>query len=338
MDRKSVLSSSIWITWERQTRNRSASEYLGVPLVEIIYSHDPALVRYFKSVVSTLKIIIRRRPQYVFAQNPSVVLASLAVMCSKIFRFTLIIDAHNAGINYDGKYNTIINFLNGIIVKSSAFTIVTNEDIAELVTEQGGTPLILPDPLPSLPENCSLSFDISPIASIDKRLTALCITSWGDDEPIEALIAATKKYAGSIQFFFTGNWRKAKFNISHKALPTNVHLMGFVEEHVYFSLLAECDFTIDLTTRQDCLVCGAYESVAAGKPMVLSDTKPQRDYFNKGAVFSKTSVSGIQEGIAEMLDGIQKYSEGVSILKHEILEREELRLQDFVSSITEKEN
>jgi glycosyltransferase involved in cell wall biosynthesis len=118
-------------------------------------------------------------------------------------------------------------------------------------------------------------------------------------------------------------------------LPNNVHLLGFVDEGFYFSLLKDCDFTIDLTTRVDCLVCGAYESVSAGKPVLLSDTKPQRAYFNQGAVFCKTNPAGIKAGVDEMLRGFDQHKVAIERLKVEILEREELRRDGFISSITE---
>lgn len=332
MKKGSDLSSSIWITWERQTRNRSASRYLGVPLWEITHEQSSAIVRYVKCSYTTLRLINLRKPSYVFVQNPSVVLGLIGLACSKVFRFSLIVDAHNSGINFDGRFEKVINLINRLIVRNSKFIIVTNEDIASVVRAKGGKPLILPDPLPSLP-----AIESSATSRLKKgnRLTAFCISSWGEDEPIEALIDAALNFSHSVDFYFTGNYRKANFNISTKALPENVHLLGFVDEYFYFSLLLDCDFTIDLTTRVDCLVCGAYESVAAGKPILLSDTKPQRAYFDKGAVFCSTNSVGIQAGIGDMLVNFNQYKTAIEFLKAEILEREELRREDFISSITE---
>jgi len=334
MKKGSDLSRSIWITWERQTRNRSASKYLGVPLWEITHGQSSALVRYVVNSYTTFKLIIRRKPHYVFAQNPSVVLSVLVLACSKLLRFSLIVDAHNTGIHYEGRFNRLVNLLNRIIIRNSNFIIVTNEHMANVVSSKGGKPLILPDPLPVLPASKSASVNGFIRSKTDKKLTAFCITSWGEDEPIEALMAAAEMFTNSINFYFTGNYRKAIFKISAEALPENVHLLGFVDEEVYFSLLSECNFTIDLTTRADCLVCGAYESVSAGKPVLLSDTKPQRAYFYKGAVFCSTTCGGIQSGLNEMLKDLDQNQESIKLLKAEILEREELRRDGFICSIT----
>ena len=42
----------------------------------------------------------------------------------------------------------------------------------------------------------------------------------------------------------------------------------------------------DLTLKPDCLVCGAYEALAVGKPMVLSDNPPTRETFGTAAVLT----------------------------------------------------
>lgn len=334
MKKERDLRRSIWITWERQTRNRSASKYLGVPLFEITYGKSSTFVRYVMSSFATLKLIIIRKPKYVFAQNPSVVLSVLVLVCAKLLRFSLIVDAHNTGINYEGRFHRLVNLLNRIVIRNSKFIVVTNEYMANVVSARGGKPLILPDPLPVLPVPKLASVNGFIRSKTDKKLNAFCITSWGEDEPIEALMAAAEMFANSVNFYFTGNYRKASFKISAEALPENVHLLGFVDEDVYFSLLSDCNFTIDLTTRADCLVCGAYESVSAGKPVLLSDTKPQRAYFNRGAVFCSTTCDGIQAGLNEMLSDLDQNQDSIKLLKAEILEREELRRDDFICSIT----
>lgn len=75
--------SSVWITWERQTRNRSASAYLGIPLFEIIETSPYRILRYTKSILRTVKVLVENRPEIIFAQNPSIVLALLMVLIKK---------------------------------------------------------------------------------------------------------------------------------------------------------------------------------------------------------------------------------------------------------------
>lgn len=327
------LPQSIWVTWERQTRNRSTSQYIGVPLSEIIYQDNPPIVRYVKSIYETVKLIINKKPRYVFIQNPSVVLGLLSLILSKVFRFTFIVDAHNSGINFEGRFKNVVNFLNHIIIKNCRFTIVTNEIIAKNVTAKGGNPLILPDPLPTLPDKIqSDKHEIFGSSKEEGQVIAFCITSWGEDEPVEALISAANRNP-SIDFYFTGNYKKSKLIFSEGAIPNNVHLLGFIDESLYFSLLRDCDFTIDLTTRPDCLVCGAYESVSAEKPILLSDSEPQRNYFNKGTVFCETTEEGISSGLDSMVRELCRHTEAIKTLKHDIISMEHERRNKIINSL-----
>ena len=61
------------------------------------------------------------------------------------------------------------------------------------------------------------------------------------------------------------------------------------------------DATIDLTTRENCLVCGAYESLAAGKPMILSKTRALMNYFSQAAVYVEHTAEDLERGIHEAL-------------------------------------
>jgi glycosyltransferase involved in cell wall biosynthesis len=56
-----------------------------------------------------------------------------------------------------------------------------------------------------------------------------------------------------------------------------------------------------LTERDNCLVCGAYESIAVGKPMILSDTYALREYFGGSAVYTRNNRSEIRRSIEEVI-------------------------------------
>jgi glycosyltransferase involved in cell wall biosynthesis len=75
-------------------------------------------------------------------------------------------------------------------------------------------------------------------------------------------------------------------------IPDNVVPMGYLPEEEYLRMMSSCDLILDLTTREDCLVCGAYEALGMGKPMLLSDTAVNREYFRKGVLYTDNS-SGI---------------------------------------------
>jgi hypothetical protein len=57
-----------------------------------------------------------------------------------------------------------------------------------------------------------------------------------------------------------------------------------------------------VTLMPDCLVCGAYESLAVGAPMVLSDIPAARRLFDGAAIFAEPDGVGIARAITS-LDG-----------------------------------
>jgi glycosyltransferase involved in cell wall biosynthesis len=86
-------------------------------------------------------------------------------------------------------------------------------------------------------------------------------------------------------------------------IPPNVELTGFLPGPDYWRLLQIATVVCDLTLKPDCLVCGAYEALAAGKPMVLSDNPATRAIFEVAAVLTENVpeqiVSAIRAALAE---------------------------------------
>src|SRR5262245_32941812 len=88
---------AVWITWELQPRNRSMARELRVPLYELSYNGWRA-ARYFRAVTRTLWLLVRLRPEVVFAPNPSLVLAYVLLACRPFLRFRWVSDAHYGGV------------------------------------------------------------------------------------------------------------------------------------------------------------------------------------------------------------------------------------------------
>ena len=61
---------------------------------------------------------------------------------------------------------------------------------------------------------------------------------------------------------------------------------GYLPEEDYVQMLLSVDVIVELTTRQDCLVCGAYEAVAAGTPLIVSNSEVLRRQFSSGTLFT----------------------------------------------------
>ena len=68
----------------------------------------------------------------------------------------------------------------------------------------------------------------------------------------------------------------------------------------------------------NCLVCGAYEGVAVGRPLVLSDNAATRSLFRRGAVYVKSDTDSISRGIGALIEDLPQYKVEIAKLKAEL--------------------
>jgi glycosyltransferase involved in cell wall biosynthesis len=200
------------------------------------------------------------------------------------------------------------------VIKKATLTVVSNERLKTYVEQIGGSAFSLPDPVPT--------FDIGTCeeqVQLRGRYNVLFICTYAKDEPYLEVIKAAGELSDDIVMYITGN---NKDRIA--GIPNNVVMTGYLPEHEYLRLLHAVDLVIDLTTREDCLVCGAYEAVAAEKPVILSDTKALREYFYKGALYVDNSSSDVVDKINEAIGTLAK-------LKQEIREIREERVESWLN-------
>jgi len=299
----------LWITWESQVRNRSMSTQLGAHLLELDVSGGP-LKRYALCIARTIVWTWRWRGGIIFVQNPSIVLATLALLLRPLLRYTLIMDAHNAGIYPAEGTNSRLQRIADWLIAHVDLVLVTNEGLARRVREVGGRPFVMPDPLPAL---------TAPAGSVGPAPTVLFVCTWASDEPYVEVFKAAELLP-DVTVHVTGR-SKGRESAFGRKLPPNVVLTGFVPRAEYERLLTSAHAVVDLTTREDCLVCGAYESVAAGAPFVLSNTKALREYFRVGGVHVDNEAGAIAAGIRAILNDYGTYRAAVERLRR-ILETE----------------
>lgn len=293
--------SACWITWEIQTRNRSISKLIGADLYELI-SNRTRVIRYVVLINKTIRIC--KSYQIIYAQNPSIVLAFLVVAIGAFTKKTIIIDAHNSGVfPLEGK-SSILNHITRLICKSADSVIVTNHALAEEVASYGGNPFILPDPIPHLSIKNGVSTN-----NYGSYVFFIC--TWASDEPYLEVIEAAKKIPTEIKILISGKYSKKIDSTTKDHLPENVVLLGFVDEAEYKTLLANALVSIDLTTRENCLVCGAYESAALSTPCIVSESEVNKQIFHTGFIYSKPDRENIANAINFALENRQK-------LAHEI--------------------
>jgi glycosyltransferase involved in cell wall biosynthesis len=101
----------------------------------------------------------------------------------------------------------------------------------------------------------------------------------------------------------------------------------------YRSLLLSVDAIMVLTTADDCLVCGGYEAVAAGKPLILSDTAALKAFFNKGTVFTVNRRNEIAAAIGSVQKDTPSLAADITTLKAEMTAAWEQQWQALLAEL-----
>lgn len=300
----------IWITWENQRRNRELAKALDIKIHELseIDRIGNRFEKYATGIWKTLVLLANERPKIVFAQNPSIVLSFLLVCLKPFARFTVFIDAHNAGLFPKEGRSWLLGKISRYIQSSADLTIVTNEQLKRHVEGNGGRAFVLQDKIPDIP--------IRKPSALKGEYNLLFICTYAEDEPYQEVFQAAGKLAQKVCIYVTGNYKKK--NISLESAPGNIIVTGFVPEEEYIQLLNSVDATMILTERENCLVCGAYETLAVGKPMILSDTTALREYFRKGAIYTRNNAADICNAVNMLVDNIEKLRIDASCISKEL--------------------
>lgn len=287
------------ITWFEHRRTRTLCARLGWEYL-LLKTRRRGLLRYLLLAPRTVLQLAHRRPSVLVVQNPSLVLTALCVAIRPLFRFALVVDAHNEAVQPFVFKNAPMLWLSRLCLRRADATIVTNDELATYVARYGGSPLVLPDALPIPGKTGSATraasgFDI------------VIIATFSPDEPIEEIFAAATKFGGEVRFLVTGD-RDRLPRSSFRHVPSNVTFTGFLPETEYWGLLRRCDIVVDLTRMPNCLVCGAYEAVAVMKPMILTESAGARRWFGDAAIYIQNSSDAIEQALRAMMSDIEDWN------------------------------
>lgn len=293
---ESIDQPSAWITWETQIRNRSMAALLNIPLYELIVNKHRA-IRYPILIFKTIYIVYKNDIRVLFVQNPSIVLSMLAVLFTSVRNMKVIVDAHNSGIYPLEGRSKLLSWAAKYIARKADAVIVSNSYLASAVKLWGATPIVMPDPVPDLHAE-------DKVASERPYLFFIC--TWAADEPYLEIIEAAKLIPETIDIYITGKYRNKLSQTQLDTLPSNIKLLGFVPEHDYVAYFSSCLIAIDLTTRDNCLVCGAYEALSLEKPCIVSNSKVNREIFSTGFIYTDNNATAIAAAINQGLQNLKQ--------------------------------
>ncbi|MBN2183811.1 MAG: hypothetical protein JW746_00635 [Candidatus Krumholzibacteriota bacterium] len=302
-DKKGIDSKCIWISWHYHRRSDYLAREFGCAYYHFGTSAKSRSSRYAKSIGKTIAIIRKTRPKVLFVQNPSILLVTLAVILKPFFRYILINDLHTPYIRLPNIISKIFWALQRFCIRSSDITIVTNESFRKQL--KMGRIMVLPDAMPE--------FDIEEEVKLEEGINILYVCTFAEDEPFGSVFKAAKLLPEGINIFVTGSYNKTGLDTS--SVPDNIHLTGYLPDREYLSLLNSVDIVMVLTEQEGCIVCGGYEGVSLLKPLILSNTGTLREYFSKGAVYTRHDPRSIADGITKAISGIGKLKDELGPFK-----------------------
>jgi len=293
------MQERVWFTWETQRRNANLAKAFGCEYARFDHCHRHSLARYPLSVFQTIRELYRRDYGLVFAQCPSIVLCALLGLLRYVRRFDLILDVHNVILD-QARDSSLLGSLIRFGFRRADHVIVSNANLVDEVRRIGGSPLVLPDPLPEI-ERRELPDRFA--AAPRPIITFIC--TFAADEPIGLFLKAIQRVDRPHSLFITGRRSKAGDLLSYES--SRIQFVDFLPEEEFEGLIQHSDLLVDLTTRDDCLVCGAYEAVGVGTPALLSDLDVNRSTFPRGCLYAKNELDDYVRQIEEFLDNRERY-------------------------------
>lgn len=289
--KEQVAKNRLWIAWEGDTsiRSRVLAAELGADyqaFTTFSESRSLSWLRYPIACLQTTTTLLRNRPKTLVVQNPSVLLAFWAALLMPFLRYHLIIDLHTPFNKLTGTTKLVVDFLHRFGLRRCSAVIVTNEGYKATVSQVTTRPIfVLPDKVPRL------DAPLRP-AQLRGLNNVLYVCTYAQDEPWQAVVAAALQLPPETVVYISG-----RGPLKMGEVPPNVIPTGYLAREDYESLLRSVDAVMVLTTAEDNLVCGGYEAVSAGKPLILSNTTALRSLFGAGALFTDNSDSAIANAI-----------------------------------------
>lgn len=281
--------NAMWISWHDHPRSRALASRLAVPLRAYSRRRTGSL-RHVEGFLWTILVLVRDRPRLIFLQNSFLLL----LLCG-VYRWLtpgrtvcIIVDCHNKSLKRDlgGPLGPLFRGLKRWSFQQCGLAIVSNELLLERAALLAPRAVVLRDPLPIEYGPGSGSETASTALPGLTHPYALFVCSFEADEPIATIFGTSRLLPErGIQVVITGD--SHPWAVREGALGlAGIQLPGFVDNASYRALLCEADVVVVLTMDTDCLVCGAYEAIAADRPLVLSDTPLLREVFGDCADYS----------------------------------------------------
>jgi len=298
---------ALWVVWAPQApRSQRLAAALGVEiyLVHFLAFQRPlvAPLKYIAQAWVTWRLLWRQRPRLVLVQNPPIFAVMLVALYAHLARGQFVIDAHTGALV--GRKWQWSRPLHRWLSRRARATVVTNAALRDILLQgplwrarqrrwlpfarrqkgvedrpgMKGEVLVVEDPPAELNDTAPASVPQPGARQV------VAIGSYGPDEPVAALLSAARQLP-DVSFAITGDERRLPPKL-RAACPPNVTLTGWLNDTEYGALLRRANVIVALTRRDHTLLCGAWEALYAGQPLVTSNWPVLQTALPQGTVFT----------------------------------------------------
>jgi glycosyltransferase involved in cell wall biosynthesis len=297
----------VWGPPSHGPRSRVFAGALGVPIEFVFSTMRRGLLiapwKYGRQALSSIALLIRRRPEVVFVQSPPSFAVLFAWLYGLFSGARFVVDAHSGAMM--SRYWTRPRWLNRFLARRALATIVTNERFAVRIRSWGGRAIVLRD-IPT-------TFETDQPLPRDERFSVLVVSTFAPDEPLVAIIEAASRLPEA-HFYVTGNLRRADPRLVASP-PENLEFTGYVDDGAYYATMKDSDAVMCLTTRDDTMQRGACEALSLARPIITSDWQLLRDYFAKGTVHVAATADEIVRGVRAMISEHERFRREIEELQ-----------------------
>jgi hypothetical protein len=284
----------IFLSWSYSRRSEDIAALEGIEYFYFPIRQKIRFLQFPLLFIKTVFFLIRRRPKVIFIQHPPI---------HAIFPVFIYVEKphHNLYIILHRFYSYF-----------AAVTLFHSKAILERVRKWRCNCMVLENPVREL--------KLETHFSVKKRPAVGMVSSFSSDEHILDVVKAAGEIR-NVSFYITGDKGKAPREILNSA-SDNIQFTGFIKGKEYYEFLKAMDFIIVLTDREESALLGAYETISAETPLVLSKTNTMTHYFPLGAVFVRNISVEIKEGIEKALKEKGKLVKEIKELKVQKLRRQ----------------
>ena len=312
-----------WISWNNSTRSRMLSKLINANFY-IFKLEKPAALRHIAGFFWTIFILTKKRPKKIVCQYSFLLLVALAGYKLLFPKTQILADCHNKALKRSVSFKLLQRPF--LAIKKWSFSkadylIITNSMLEPDAHIFSHNVITLPDPIPHFS-----SATTAPTKNGKVIVTA--ISSFAEDEPIELILSAAQNLPENYSFHVTGD--HSGFNtIRHP----KIKFTGFLSESEYQNLIHDSDIVVCLSTEDNILQCGIYESLSANTAVLTNNSAVNRECFGSAVEYTELDKDEIRAAIQRTYANKDKLTKRTQAFVKQYREKHNAILSNLFSSI-----